>query len=114
MLWMGSRMMAAVSGARRDFTLSMLPNSAKLTLERSSPVRYFPMPVALNAPVVRPWNPPFMAMMPFLPVNFLATRIAASFASAPELQKNTLPNPGAAEMSASAASARMSLYATLE
>ena len=46
---------------------------------------YFGLKVSDNAPNDLPWYDPFIAIMPFLPVNFLANFIAASIDSAPLL-----------------------------
>ena len=45
--------------------------------------------VVESAPSVRPWKPPSSATTPGLPVAFRAYFSAASFASAPLLQKKT-------------------------
>ena len=46
---------------------------------------YFGLNVNDNAPNDFPWYDPFIATIPFFPVNFLANFIAASIASAPLL-----------------------------
>ncbi len=58
-----------------------------------------------RAPVVRPWKAPSAATMPVRPVR-RASLMAASRASAPELQKNTFEPAGApaSESSRSASS----------
>ena len=50
--------------------------------------RLLSWPVSESAPIVRPWKAPIVATMRVLP-DFLESFNAASFASAPELQKNT-------------------------
>ena len=53
-------------------------------------------PSTESAPSVRPWKPPSSATIRARPVALRATLSAASFASAPELQKNACaPPPGA-------------------
>ena len=47
--------------------------------------------VADSAPIVRPWKPPSTTTKPPPGLRFRASLIAHSLASAPELQKNTLP-----------------------
>ena len=65
--------------------------------------------------MVLPWKPFFIATIPRLPVNLRAIFIAVSFASAPELQKNTLSIPrGAISTTAFEASALTEEYTTLE
>ena len=61
---------------------------------------HFPgCPVAESAPSVRPWNPPSSATIRVRPVALRATLSAASFASAPELQKNAWAPPIRSERS---------------
>ena len=50
--------------------------------------RFAGWPVIDSAPIVRPWNAPSVATIRFRPVN-RESLIAASLASAPELQKKT-------------------------
>jgi hypothetical protein len=56
-------------------------------------------PVAESAPIVRPWKPPSSATIRGRAVVFRATFSAASFASAPELQKNACAPPKRSERS---------------
>ena len=56
-------------------------------------------PVADSAPSVRPWKPPSSATMRVRPVALRAILSAASFASAPELQKNACAPPSRSERS---------------
>ena len=63
----------------------------------SNAARFAGWPVAASAPVVRPWKEPSSATIPGLPVALRAYLIAASFASAPELQKNAVPPPKRAD-----------------
>jgi hypothetical protein len=72
---------------------------AKVTPETSgSNGSFLPgCPVAESAPNVRPWNEPSSATTPCLPVALRANFIAASFASAPELQKNAWAPPKRAD-----------------
>ena len=51
--------------------------------------RLLSWPVSESAPMVRPWNAPVVATIRVFPV-FRESLSAASFASAPELQKKTL------------------------
>src|SRR5581483_5743143 len=59
----------------------------------SKAARFAGWPVAESEPSVRPWNPPSSAITPGLPVALRAYLSAASFASAPELQKNACAPP---------------------
>ena len=70
-------------------------SSAKATPGRSgsNAARFAGWPVADSAPSVRPWNEPSSATTPGLPVALRAYLIAASIASAPELQKNACAPP---------------------
>ena len=52
------------------------------------PSHFAGCPVAESAPSVRPWKPPSSATIRVRPVALRAILSAASFASAPELQKN--------------------------
>ena len=54
----------------------------------SNAVRFAGWPVTESAPAVRPWKLCSSAITPVLPVALRAYFSAASFASAPELQKN--------------------------
>ena len=78
---------------RRDIALRIAQRSPKgtnLTFgSRGSKIVLFDSwPVTESAPEVRPWKPPTAAMISVLPVR-REIFIAASFASAPELQKKT-------------------------
>jgi hypothetical protein len=78
--------MAGVSGCTVVFLLTISgPVLAKNdVLER----------VNAAAPAVRPWYPPCMTIMLFLPVLARETLIAASIASLPEFQKKKLSKVG--------------------
>ena len=80
----GSSRIAAVSAP----TCSS-PNFAPGT-SGSNAARFAGWPVTESAPSVRPWNEPSSATISVLPVALRAHLIAASFASAPELQKKRL------------------------
>ena len=69
--------------------LYQLLNDAKETFSTSgaNAFLYFGLNVKDSAPKDFPWYEPFIATIPFLPVNFLANLIAASIASAPLLFK---------------------------
>ena len=62
-------------------------------------------PVSASAPIVRPWKPPSVATTWVRPVSRDSLN-AASFASAPELQKNTRPGRPARASSSSASADR--------
>ena len=59
----------------------------------SNAARFAGWPVTASAPVVRPWKLCSSAITPGLPVALRAYFSAASFASAPELQKNACAPP---------------------
>jgi hypothetical protein len=59
----------------------------------SNATRFSGWPVAASVAAVRPWNEPSSATIPGLPVALRAYLSAASFASAPELQKNDAAPP---------------------
>jgi hypothetical protein len=67
-------------------------------------------PVAASVASVRPWNPPRVATIPvacsprLARPQRLATLMAASLASAPELERNTLASPPKCPTSRSASS----------
>ncbi len=63
----------------------------------SNGTRFAGWPVTESAPSVRPWKPPSSATTPGFPVALRAYFSAASFASAPELQKNAAAPPNRAE-----------------
>ena len=71
----------------------------------SNAARFAGWPVTASAPSVRPWNEPSSASTPGLPVALRAYLSAASFASAPELQKNACAPPKRAERSAASSAA---------
>ena len=87
----GSKITKAVSSSITDFKDSMSPKDAKDTFSTrgANAFLYFGLNVIDNAPNDFPWYDPFIATMPFFPVNFLANFIAASIASAPLLFKWT-------------------------
>jgi hypothetical protein len=66
----------------------------------SKAARFCGCPVTESAPSVRPWKEFSSATMRVLPVAFLAYLIAASIASAPELQKNACAPPKRSDRSA--------------
>ena len=68
------------------------------------PSHFAGWPVAERAPSVLPWKPPSSATIRGRPVAFRATLSAASFASAPELQKNACAPPARSERSAASRS----------
>ena len=63
----------------------------------SKPSRFVGWPVTASAPVVRPWKLCSSAITPGFPVALRAYFSAASFASAPELQKNACAPPKRSE-----------------
>ena len=65
----------------------------------SNAARFAGWPVTESAPSVRPWNEFSSATIPVLPVALRAYLIAASIASAPELQKNACAPPKRSESS---------------
>ena len=65
----------------------------------SNAARFAGCPVTDSAPSVRPWKEFSSATRPVLPVALRAYLIAASIASAPELQKNACAPPKRAESS---------------
>ena len=66
--------------------------------------RFAGCPVAESAPSVRPWKLPSSATTPGFPVALRAYLSAASFASAPELQKNAWAPPKRSESRAASSS----------
>ena len=96
--WIGSTMMPAVAGPIALRTAFMLLNGtwSKPSTTGPKPSRYLALPVAASVASVRPWNAPSNTMKrkrSGLPASNIARRIILimpSFASAPELQKNTL------------------------
>ena len=96
--WMTSSMMAQVSSSIIASSISILFASVYLNPSGSGakPFWYFVWPVALSAPIVRPWKDWIIEMIVWRPVllpYLRASLIADSFASAPLLQKNALPRP---------------------
>ena len=79
--------MNAVSSSITERSESISPNDAKETFSTNgaNAFLYFGLNVNDNAPNDFPWYDPFIATIPFFPVNFLANFIAASTASAPLL-----------------------------
>jgi hypothetical protein len=92
-----------VAAARSDST-SFGRANATPSRSGSKAARFAGWPVTLSAPAVRPWNEPSSATTPGLPVALRAYLIAASIASAPELQKNARAPPNRSD-SRSASSA---------
>ena len=96
--WIGSTMMPQVAGPIASRTAFMLLNGtwSKPSTTGPKPSRYWALPVAASVASVRPWNAPSKQMKrkrSGLPASNIARRIILimpSFASAPELQKNTL------------------------
>ncbi len=96
--WIGSIMIPAVVGPIESRTAFMLLSGtwSKPGAGSPKPDRYFGLPVADSIASVRPWKAPSKQMMRVrsaCPVAAWARRIILtmpSFASAPELQKNTL------------------------
>ena len=93
--WMGStriaavRLSTAISMARR----SLYGTCLKPGTSGSKPWWYFGWPVAVTVAIVRPWNELWVAMISYRSVEkrslayLRAILIAASLASAPELEK---------------------------
>ena len=77
----------------RSAARSGRPGSERLERARASPAGRSPR----ARPSVRPWKQPSSATTPGLPVALRAYLIAASFASAPELQKNACAPPKRSE-----------------
>src|SRR5581483_7793368 len=91
----GSSRIRPVSGRAAATSDSTSFSSAKETpgTSGSKAVRFSGWPVAESEPSVRPWKEPASATIPGRPVALRAYLIAASTASAPELQKNERPPP---------------------
>ena len=84
--WIGSRKIAAVSGA--DAPRPSVSGVAKRApgTSGSNGARFAGWPVIESAPIVRPWKEPSSATSSVRPVALRAHLIAASTASVPELQ----------------------------
>ncbi len=78
--------------AQRDDVVRAGEARARAAAARSA-ARFAGWPVTASAPVVRPWKLCSSAITPGLPVALRAYFSAASFASAPELQKNACAPP---------------------
>jgi len=85
-------MIAAVAGPTCCASVSGVANTAPGT-SGSNAARFAGWPVTESAPNVRPWNDPSSATISLRPVALRAHLSAASFASAPELQKNACAPP---------------------
>jgi hypothetical protein len=110
--WIGSTRTAAVSGPMAAARASTSPNG---TWENPggngwNGVCMAGLPVAASVARVRPWKPPRVATIPVAPSprlarpHRLATLMAASLASAPELDRKTLASPPKCPTSRSASS----------
>src|SRR5262249_36379214 len=93
--WTGSIITAAVRGVIASFTAARSSQGRKRTpgTSGSKGSRYFGFQVVESAPIVRPWKARSKAMKSVRPSAFPIRRanfIAASQASVPQLQKNTL------------------------
>ena len=85
--WIGSRITAAVRSSTDSNVLSTL----KPGTSGANGACFASCGVADSAPYVRPWKPPSTTTMSPPARWRRASLIAHSFASAPELPKNTLP-----------------------
>ncbi len=98
--WTGSRRIAAdvgADGGRERADVVRRARSVTPGTSGSNAARFAGWPVTESAPSVRPWNEPSSATTPLLPVALRAYLSAASFASAPELQKKTVAPPKRSE-----------------
>ena len=89
--WTVSSTMAAVRSSTAALKASTSPNGTNVTSpgSGSNGSRYFGLWVSAKAPMVRPWKEPSIATSFVRPVSRVSLK-AASFASVPELVKNTL------------------------
>ncbi|CAM5496509.1 hypothetical protein SFUMM280S_03068 [Streptomyces fumanus] len=91
--WIGSMITRAVSSVTAAASAWASPYGTWVTSPGSgrNGSRLPGCPVRASAPMVRPWKPPSVATMRGRPVSRPILN-AASLASAPELQKKTLPS----------------------
>ena len=87
-------MTAAVSSLTAARSLSTLLNGTKSNPPSSGSKALRCLWVAESAPIVRPWNPRIAQTNRRRPVACIASLMAASLASVPELQRNARETPG--------------------